>query len=170
MALSWAVSAKNALSSHGGVSPNMMVFGRNPNLPSVLTDKPPALSSSSMSDVIRKNLNAMHKARQKYIEAESSHKIRRALRSKVRTHSDVDYETGEKVWYRNKNSSDWHGLATVIGKDGKVVLLRHREQRSHENGVFDSCDDGVGGPIIGFHIRIPSGWRDREGNISSSTT
>ena len=73
----------------------MMLFGNNTNQPSVLTDNPPALDASSVSDVIRRNMNAMHKASQKYIEAESSDKIRRALRSKIMTYSDVQYETGE---------------------------------------------------------------------------
>ena len=39
-ALVWAVSAKNSLHSNLGYSPNQLVFGRNPHLPSVLTAKP----------------------------------------------------------------------------------------------------------------------------------
>ena len=96
IALASAVAAKNSLASYGGVSPNMMVFGHNTNFPSVLTDELPALSSIE-SDVIRVNIQARHVARQKYIQAESSEKIKRALRSKVRNFSDLKYENGEKV-------------------------------------------------------------------------
>ena len=48
-ALVWAISAKNALSNNKGFSPNQLVFGRNPNLPSVLTAKPPALRTTTPS-------------------------------------------------------------------------------------------------------------------------
>ena len=43
--LAWAVSAKNSLHNVNGYSPNQLVFGVNVTLPSVLTDKPPALDS-----------------------------------------------------------------------------------------------------------------------------
>ena len=40
--LSWAVNAKNTLHNLHGYSPNQLVFGRNPNLPSLLNDQLPA--------------------------------------------------------------------------------------------------------------------------------
>ena len=42
IALAWAVNAKNSLHNVYGYSPNQLVFGRNPNLPSVINDKSPA--------------------------------------------------------------------------------------------------------------------------------
>ena len=42
IALAWAVDAKNSLHHVCGYSHNQMAFGRNPNLPSVTDDKPPA--------------------------------------------------------------------------------------------------------------------------------
>ena len=125
IALASAVSAKNSLAMYGGVSPNMCVFGHNTNFQSVLTDELPALNSKIDNDVVRTNMNARHAARRKWVEAESSEKIRRALRSKVRTYADVKYEQGEKVFYRKKDSVDWKGPATIIGIDGKVLVLRH---------------------------------------------
>lgn len=41
--LNWALMAKNALNNVHGYSPYQLVFGRNPNLPSTLIDKLPAL-------------------------------------------------------------------------------------------------------------------------------
>ena len=38
VALALAISAKNALQNHGGFSSNQLVFERNINTPSVLTD------------------------------------------------------------------------------------------------------------------------------------
>ena len=70
--LAWAISAKNTLHSVHGFSPNKLVFGRNPNLPSFLFDKLPALEGVSTSEVVASNLNAMHAARKQFIMFESS--------------------------------------------------------------------------------------------------
>jgi len=67
--LAWAVSAKNALQNASGYSPNQLVFGRNTNMPTVLTDLPPALENTTASDIVRKNLEALHAARKNFIEA-----------------------------------------------------------------------------------------------------
>lgn len=125
IALAWAVSAKNALHNNGGFSPNQLVFGRNTNNPSVLVDRPPALESVTSSDIIRTNMNAMHSARKNYIAAENSEKIRRALRHKVRTYSDVVFNNGDKVYYRRKNFKGWKGPGVVLGQEGQFVLIRH---------------------------------------------
>ena len=101
------------------------MFGRNPNLPSVLADRAPALESATPSDLIRTNMNAMHTARIKYVEAESSEKIRRALKHKVRTYADVVFVNGDKVYYRRKNFKGWKGPAVVLGQEGQFILIRH---------------------------------------------
>ena len=75
VALAWATSAKNALQNYCRYSPNQLVFGFNVNTPTVLTDKLPALTSTTSSEIIRKNLEALHSARQNYIAAELSEKI-----------------------------------------------------------------------------------------------
>ena len=62
-ALAWAVSPKTALQNVNGHSPHQLVFDMNVNLPSILTDKAPALQVSCQSDLIRKELAAIHCAR-----------------------------------------------------------------------------------------------------------
>ncbi|VDI55042.1 integrin-linked kinase-associated serine/threonine phosphatase 2C [Mytilus galloprovincialis] len=52
-AISWAVNAKNSLVNVYGYSPYQIVFGRNPNLPSTLVNKPPALEGETMSEKFR---------------------------------------------------------------------------------------------------------------------
>ena len=125
MALAWACCSKNSLGNNGGHSANERVFGRNINLPSVLTDALPALEPTQSSEMVKKNLEAMQSARENYIKAEASNKIRLALRRKVRTYSDYRYEKGEKVFYKRKGYKGWKGPATVIGEEGKIVLIRH---------------------------------------------
>ena len=82
-ALSWAVCAKNCLQNNYGYSPNQLVFGANINLPSVAADQLPALESKCNSDLVRENLNALHRARENFVKAESSERIRRALKQGV---------------------------------------------------------------------------------------
>ena len=65
-----------------------LTYGRNNNFPSILKDEPPALTSESMVDVIRENMVAMHKAREAFIQCESSERIRRALRHNIRTYAN----------------------------------------------------------------------------------
>ena len=70
-------------------------------------------------------MNAMHSARKEYMEAESSEKIRRALRHKVRSYADVVFSNKDKVYYRRKNFKGWKGPAVVLGQEGQFVLIRH---------------------------------------------
>ena len=103
IALAWAVSAKNAFQNHGRFSPNQLVFCHNINTPCILTDKLPVLESITSSDIIWRNMEAMHKARQNFVQAESSEKMQRALSHKVRSYADVKYSNGNKVFYQRKN-------------------------------------------------------------------
>ena len=48
-ALDWALLEKNSMHSVHGYSPYQLVFGQNPNPPSVLTDEPPALEGTSVA-------------------------------------------------------------------------------------------------------------------------
>ncbi len=67
VALSWAANAKNALHKSHCYSHNQLVFGRNPNLPSILKDQLPALEDISINEIVTDNLNAIHAARKAFI-------------------------------------------------------------------------------------------------------
>ena len=123
--LGWAVSAKNALGSVHGYSSNQLVFGRNPNLPSILVDRPPALEGVSTSQVVANNLNLIHANRKAYIECESSEKLRRALRHQIRPSLSQKYNNGDRVYYKRNESTMWMGPGTVIGWESKQVLVKH---------------------------------------------
>ena len=126
IALAWAVSAKNTLHSvEGGYSPNQLVFGRNPNLPSFLNDKLPALEGVSISEVVANNLNAMHAARKAFIENESSEKLRRAVRHQIRPAVAQTYQNGDLVLFKRNESQRWQGPGAVIGWESKQVLVKH---------------------------------------------
>ena len=127
VALAWAVNAKNAISNYSGFSPYQLVLGQNPNLPSVLTDDLPALEGKSDQDFVAVHLNALHAARKAYVKTETSDRIRRALRHKVRV-VEESFELGDKIFYKRNYDNRWRGPAKVIGQDGKIVYFKHGDQ------------------------------------------
>ena len=107
-----------------GFSSYQLVFGRNPNLPNVMTNQLPALDASTSSEILATDLNALHAAREAFIQSESSEGIRRALRCKIRA-SEEKYEHGEWVYYQREGQEKRLGPGKVVFKDGKVVFVRH---------------------------------------------
>ena len=124
-ALVWAVTAKNALHNNLGYSPNQLVFDKNPNLPSVLTAKPPALRSCTHSQLLAEHLNALHAARTAFIASEASRKIKLALQKQTRDTSSTSFHLGAQVYYKRNDGKAWHGPGVIAGIDGKIVLVRH---------------------------------------------
>ena len=100
VAVASAVSSKNALANVYGFSPNQLVFGKNPNFPSNLINKLPALETPCQSEVVHQKLSAIHSARKAYIEAESSEKISRALKHQTRSSTPHIFQNGDSVYYK----------------------------------------------------------------------
>ncbi len=94
--LCWANMAKNSLQMVHGYSSYQLVFGHNPELPNIMTEKPPALQGVTSSEVLAKHLNVLHGA---FIMSESYERIRRALRGKIRA-AEQTFEHGDKVYYK----------------------------------------------------------------------
>lgn len=112
--MDWALMAKNIMQNVHGYSPHQLFFGQNPNLPSVLTDKPPALEGKTKSEWVAEHISALHSSRKAFTEAECSERICRAPRKQT-CYTDEKYEAG-----------DSEGTAlNVIGQDGAVVFVRH---------------------------------------------
>ena len=84
-----------------GWSPNQLVFRANPNMPSVITDNPPALENTTISQNFAKHLNALHSSRRAFLQAESSERIRRALRHKIRASGEC-FQHGDRVYYKRR--------------------------------------------------------------------
>ena len=95
--LGWANMAKNCLHMNHGYSSHQLVFGQNPHLPNIMSDEVPALDSQTMSEIFGHHLNVLHSARQTFIQSESSERIRRALRHKIRV-TEQDYLKGDEVF------------------------------------------------------------------------
>ena len=61
------------------------------------------------------------------MKAETSDRIRRALRHKVRV-VEESFELGDKIFYKRNYDNRWRGPAKVIGQDGKIVYVKHGDQ------------------------------------------
>ena len=123
--VAWAVSAKNALHNYYGYSPNQLVFGKNPNYPSILVDKAIALEGKTSSELIANHLNAMHAARQAFIQSEASEKLRRAIKAKTRVSTAVVYQPADLVYFKRETSNRWKGPGTVIGRENKQISMKY---------------------------------------------
>ena len=123
LAMHWSVAAKNSLLNVYGYSPNQLVFGKNPSLPSTHVNDLPAQTSTSTTEYITKTLQALHSARRAFIQQESSERLRRALSRKTRI--NPHFFIGDNVYYKRNDSKSWHGPAKVLGKDAQQYLLKH---------------------------------------------
>ena len=128
----WACSAKNSLSNVEGFSPCQLVFGVNPNLPSVLTSKLPALDDcyGSYGERLRMSLDVMEDARKAYIQAESSVKLKKAVMKQTRTHLPAGiYQLGDKVFFRRDRENVWRGPAKITSIADKDIQVQQGGQQ-----------------------------------------
>ena len=116
-------NAKNSMTNHLRFTPIQLVNSTLLNIPSVLNSDLPALEEAD-SNVVRKHLNAMYAARRACVKAESSDKLKWALRHPVRA-SNKFFENGEEVFYRRDDGKRWHGPGKVVGQLGTVAFVIH---------------------------------------------
>lgn len=89
-----------------------------------MTDKPPALEGTMMSNIVGKHIQVLHAYRTVFTKSECSERIRRALRKQIRP-SGICFQLGDRVYYKCPNGKEWKGPGTVIGQNGVVIFVRH---------------------------------------------
>ena len=125
-AIAWVVLAQNSLDNNKGFSPNQLVFGKNPVLPNLLLDKPPALTEKKAnSKIVEDNLRLMRNAREQFIKMESNEKIRRALNHRTRPSKNKDLNINDKVYFKREGESRWRGPGEIEGIQGKIIFVRY---------------------------------------------
>ena len=118
VAFTWALAAKNTLQNVSGFSSFQIVFGQAPSLPSVYTAGPPGLEEVVMSKAVADHINALHLAREAYIEGESDRVLKAALKQRIYTRGN-DVQAGDWIYFKNKKK--WEGPVKVTTKDGKSL-------------------------------------------------
>ena len=97
-----------------GFSSNQLVFGSNPNLPNNMDSRLPDHEGKTSSEIVAKNLNAMHSAWKALIKSESNEQIRQALCHQTRTSGDTKYLTSDMIFYKRNDNREWRGPGSVI--------------------------------------------------------
>ena len=59
-----------------------------------------------------------------HIQQESKERVREAPKHKVRPHILKLEEIDDHVYYEKDKEDEWRGLWKVIGRDGKVVVIK----------------------------------------------
>lgn len=130
-----------------GFSPHQLVFGKNATFPSNLHNKLPALDDQCDSVVMRDNLNVLHTARENYIKLESCAKLKKALRSKTRTHTAKSLQIGQRVYFKRNRSEKWRGVGKIVGfdgvfvKEGGLICKLHSCRILLENSEFCAAEE-----------------------------
>ena len=110
-ALNHALFAKNVEPNNKGFSSFQIVYGTNSTIPGITNSTPPSLSSEFASNDVREHLIRMHKAREAFRLADNDEKIKRALKSRISSYTNEMYESGDKVYFNEKDKTDWSGPA-----------------------------------------------------------
>ena len=72
-----------------------------------------------------RTLNTIANARKAFVRAETSAKLHKALKHPLRSYCDNVYKQVDNVSYKLPIDKCWQGPATVIGTDGKVIIIKH---------------------------------------------
>ena len=119
------MSVRNCCLYLHGFPTAQLAIGQNPKLPSTFQTFLTALEGSATSSIIAQHLNAIAAARKTFVHAETSAKVRKALKHPVRQYCDVVFKPKDNVFYKLPTDRQWQGPATVIGIDDKVILIKH---------------------------------------------
>ena len=83
------------------------------------------MAERTSADIITENLNCIKTAREEFVKAESSEKIKRALNHNIRPSANTKFFSGDLVYYKRKDSRKWKGPGKVIGSDSSNILMKH---------------------------------------------
>ena len=65
----------------------------------------------------------MYASREAHVKAESSIKLKKALKHNIR-HTGDRKEIGDMMWFKSREDGIWRGPGKVVGLDGKNILVK----------------------------------------------
>ena len=84
VALAWAINTKISLLNHNGFGSSQLVYGRNSNLPNTISNNLRALETTTLNPELARHIATLHAARRAFAIAESSNKLKIAMRKQTR--------------------------------------------------------------------------------------
>ena len=97
------MAVRNTYYNNSGFSPNQLVFGFNPAMPTIYNSKHLGLKKVTLSEIMAILMDAKRVAMEGFIKYDSCEKIYRELNSNVRRTIVEDLQVGEEVYYKRKN-------------------------------------------------------------------
>ena len=125
-ALFWCCNAKNALQMIEGFSSYQLAFERNPCLPTLADDLPPAIVKKPKSDSLAEMLAGQESAGRAFREVQADKAIRKALSSNIRGHGRR-MKLGESVCFWRLGDANWQGPGRVVAIDDYIVTVTKTE-------------------------------------------
>ena len=111
VALCWSIQASNCLDLVDGISPHTLVFGRNPQHPS-LSDLGDPEQLQDISAKLSSQYSAMLQAREVFTSLEAQSAVKKALQARIYTdHTKI--QVGEWIYYKTNISRYWQGPIKV---------------------------------------------------------
>ena len=111
-----------------GISPFMLVFGRQPTHPSLMDFKPGNQLELPISDQLAKQLNTMLSAREVFAGLEADRTLRSALNQRIYAdHTNIKPQ--DWIYYKTNVDRIWKGPVKVTSEDGKWLYVLSAGQR-----------------------------------------
>ena len=118
-----ACYARNLEIGPHGFSPQQITFGFGSYIPGITDGNIATDSTITSSDAIREHFQIINDAWKAYLEADSSARLKLALKNRVHSFNDLVFWPGEKVFFRDEKEQ-WDGPAEVITSDGRTVWIQ----------------------------------------------
>ena len=97
---------------------------RNPRIPQIIDDRPPALEGMTQSKTLARHVNLLHCSRKLFVQARVSAKIRLTLKRTIPGNGE-DCGAGDIVYHKRDKDGRWKGPAKVLARDGQILHLGH---------------------------------------------
>jgi hypothetical protein len=116
------LAAKNSLENYQGFSPAQLTFGENTIMPALYSAGPSGLEEVQVSKALATHINALHLAREAFIQCEADRVLKTALRKRVYARGENINNPGDWIYFKNKTKK-WKGPVKVTTKDGKLLYV-----------------------------------------------
>ena len=142
-ALDYALHARNMETNNKGFSPFQIVYGENPKIPGILTSNPHSLSEKYESEDLKNHILKVQMAREAFREADANERLKRGLKARINKYNDEVIFPGDKVYFKQDDKTEWSGPSKVLGVDGKVGLIKYRNnvKRVHTSKMMKEGDE-----------------------------